>query len=304
MFALLSIIVAIVIIQFMANKNLKKNNSKLIEENQKLKKQLSRLQDSQAYVNKTETSKSTDTAIQNNDSASDDLDIPIKVNFSVSHNGQEISDKDLEEENQVYETFNKLWETSPKAENFYGRGFNYPKYTDSYKTNTDFTLRQLLLLVWLGKVKKGRLVTARIPKYFIEEYDLNAQKTIQLFLDEGLLSIQDDRYQLSKEAKSMVSFYKTLWDLHSIKNFPICLDEDFPKWNNGKLLISFYKEEIEFLKAEINFNNKVIWFYDTYPSLSYDEQHQKRTIESYKQNNIYNQNDIKKDEAKIKALNF
>lgn len=59
---------------------------------------------------------------------------------------------------------------------------------DKYDTNTEFSLRELLLLIWWGKFKKGRLTTAKIPKYFIFTYNLNVQKVI----DKGWLVQKDD----------------------------------------------------------------------------------------------------------------
>lgn len=91
-----------------------------------------------------------------------------------------------------------MQENQPDYDKQFGRSFDYPKYTDKYDTNTDFSLRELLLLIWWGKIKKGRLTTAKIPKYFIFTYNLNVTKVTQKFIDKGWLVQKDDRYFLSK----------------------------------------------------------------------------------------------------------
>lgn len=106
--------------------------------------------------------------------------------------------KNEDEQLEVWTKYRKMQESQPDYDKQFGRSFDYPKYTDKYDTNTDFSLRELLLLIWWGKIKKGRLNTAKIPKYFIFTYNLNVTKVTQKFIDKGWLVQEDDRYFLSK----------------------------------------------------------------------------------------------------------
>ena len=92
------------------------------------------------------------------------------------------------EQSEVWDKYRKVQEAQPDYDKQFGRSFDYPRYTDKYDTNTEFSLRELLLLIWWGKFKKGRLTTTKIPKYFIFTYNLNVQKVI----DKGWLVQKDD----------------------------------------------------------------------------------------------------------------
>ena len=207
-----------------------------------------------------------------------------------------------DEQSEVWTKYRKVQESQPDYDKQFGRSFDYPKYTDKYDTNTDFSLRELLLLIWWGKIKKGRLTTAKIPKYFIFTYNLNAQKVTQKFLDKGWLFQEDNRYFLSKEAKQATEFYSDLWEMHQADNFPICLDEDFPNWNHGKLLITFYKNDIDFQNKLIAYYNKLNSFYKSNPKFFADKQMQDNHIQEIEQSVIEAQNVIDKNKKIIKAI--
>ena len=207
-----------------------------------------------------------------------------------------------DEQSEVWTKYRKVQESQPDYDKQFGRSFDYPKYTDKYDTHTDFTLRELLLLIWWGKIKKGRLTTAKIPKYFIFTYNLNAQKVTQKFLDKGWLFQEDNRYFLSKEAKQATEFYSDLWEMHQADNFPICLDEDFPNWNHGKLLITFYKNDIDFQNKLIAYYNKLNSFYKSNPKFFADKQMQDNHIQEIEQSISEAQNVINKNNKIIKAI--
>lgn len=206
------------------------------------------------------------------------------------------------EQSEVWAKYRKVQENQPNYDKQFGRSFDFPKYTDKYDTHTDFTLRELLLLIWWGKIKKGRLTTAKIPKYFIFTYNLNTQKVTQKFLDKGWLFQEDNRYFLSKKAKQATEFYSDLWEMHQADNFPICLDEDFPNWNQGKLLITFYKNDIDFQNKLIAYYNKLNSFYKSNPKFFADKQMQDNHIQEIEQSISEAQNVINKNNKIIKAI--
>ena len=52
-----------------------------------------------------------------------------------------------DEQSKVWTKYRKVQESQPDYDKQFGRSFDYPKYTDKYDTNTDFSLRELLLLI-------------------------------------------------------------------------------------------------------------------------------------------------------------
>lgn len=227
-------------------------------------------------------------------------DLPIKVTMvSQLVSSRKPSNKKIED---IYDKYNKIRKSEPRFEQFFGRRYDAPAYTDKYDTGTEFSLRELLLLVWYSRVKKGRMITAKIPNYFFNQYNINGNKLTQRFIDKGWLKDKDARYHLSDEGKQIADFYADLWELHKVSGFPICLDEDFPRWNNGQLLKKFYKREVNYLHSQIDFYNKLIWFYKTYPDFFGDKENQQDSIK-YTQQSIDNiQNEIKSFNEKINAI--
>lgn len=204
-------------------------------------------------------------------------DAPLPL--SVSH--QEKSDQDQNANNQeIYAKYDELQMSRPDYEEFFGRPNDYPRYTDQYDTGTGFSLRELLLLEWWGYYKNGRSITSSIPLYFYQQYHLNAPKVTKRFVDKGWLIKEDGRYQLSDETKKIVVKFKPLWQLHMETNFNFCLDEDFPKWNDGALLTSFYQKDIQYLTAQITYYQQLINFFKKYPKFFDDEVLQKKQLKS------------------------
>lgn len=186
------------------------------------------------------------------------------VNNSKSISFQQ--DDNLSE--QTWQEFNEVEKLRPDFYKIIGRSNDYPKYTDKYETNAGFTMRELLLLVWYGRVKKGRRIDTTIPKYFFCDYNLNGRTVTQKFIKQNLLIEHNDRYVLSDEAKRIVTFYSELWEIHTTKEFPTCLDDDFETWEHGKALIPFYKKEIIYLKKDIIYIQADITFSQKYPDFN------------------------------------
>lgn len=176
-----------------------------------------------------------------------------------------------------------LLDQQPNYEKVIGRSFNNKKYTDKYDTGTPYSLRQLLLLVWLGKVKRGRLVTASVPQYFFYDYNINGKDLINHFLNSGLISVKNDRYVLSDSAKELTKKYASLWDMHRLKGFPLCLDDDFTGLENGTLLKELYSKEIKYYQLDIQFETKLLDFYLSTPEYFESQDNQQHEIESQKQ---------------------
>lgn len=206
------------------------------------------------------------------------------------------------EQSEVWDKYRKVQEAQPDYDKQFGRSFDYPRYTDKYDTNTEFSLRELLLLIWWGKFKKGRLTTAKIPKHFIFTYNLNVQKVTQKFIDKGWHVQKDDRYFLSKEARQVADFYSDLWEMHQADKFPICQDEDFPNWNHSRLLITFYKNDIDFQNKLVDYYNKLDSFYKNNPKFFADKQMQDNHIQDIEQSILEAQNNIDRNQKIIKAI--
>lgn len=276
----IAVIVAIIIYVLYINRKLKNQIAKLTNENKELKGKIATL------VGK-----------ENNDQK-DLIDLPVDVKVNMSSSVDDTNKYD----DKIWHKYDEILSSQPDFQKYIGRPFDYPSYTDKYDTGTEFTLRQLLLLVWWGRFKKGRMINSRIPKYFFSKYNLNGPKVTDQFVKKGWLIEKDDRYKLSDEAKEVAKFHEDLWDMHQVNMYPICLDEDFPNWNDGKLMKSFYKNEIEYLGAQITYNNKLIWLYKTYPKFFNDKIDQQSSID-YAQHIISNdQKSIEDYKAKIEAL--
>lgn len=58
------------------------------------------------------------------------------------------------EQSEVWDKYRKVQEAQPDYDKQFGRSFDYPRYTDKYDTNTEFSLRELLLLIWGENLRK------------------------------------------------------------------------------------------------------------------------------------------------------
>ncbi|WP_369350439.1 hypothetical protein AB6M97_06345 [Streptococcus hillyeri] len=156
------------------------------------------------------------------------------------------------------ERYYKLLEQRPNIFEIWGRDYNFPKYNDSYKTAEKYKLRELLLLVWWGKTKNGRKSSITIPKYFFLNYNLNAEKLTRQFKEEGWLVDKDDKTVLTVQGEKIYKKYIGLWEIHSYKRIPLCLDIDFPNWDKEKFDILVYKNDIKYHKENIKYCDKMI----------------------------------------------
>ena len=145
-------------------------------------------------------------------------------------------------------------------QDFWDRSFDSPRYTDNYQTPEGYKLRELLLLVWWGNTKTGRKSSISIPKYFFSDYNIDAEKLTKEFKNKGLLLDDGERTKPSEEGKQIAGKYHALWEIHSVKNFPVNLDVDFPRWDKQKfelnILISelaYYNEHARFCRNIINY---------------------------------------------------
>ena len=77
---------------------------------------------------------------------------------------------------------------------------------------------------------------------------------------------------------------------------------DFTKWNHGKMLITFYKDEIEFQHKLIKFYKKLKSFYENNSKFFIDKQMQDNHIQSVDESILDSQSEIERNEKLIKAL--
>lgn len=180
------------------------------------------------------------------------------------------------DENRYYKFFEKM----PYIGDFYGRPFDMAAYNDSYATEEGYKLRELLLLVWWGKPKKGRKSSVAIPKYYFNTYNLNATQLTKSFFDKNFLTDDGERITLTEQGMVLFEKYKSLWEIHSFKGIPTNLDVDFPDWDLNEFTLKFYRLKLKFLKSEIKHYTSFIEFLNnsSYP-LSAEER--LRDIEMY-----------------------
>lgn len=185
----------------------------------------------------------------------------------------------------------------PKIENYFeNRNWNSPSYTDRYDTHTLLKLREILPLIWIGKIKKGRLAKTNFPHYF-DSYDFNKDKLMKKYIKLGFIVEKEGRYLLTDFGNDLTQQYQELWDmLPSYNDFPINIDKDYPVWNHGLLKQKWIKERIEFLQdtnthlqqmVNLLTNNPTVFKKDKKLSISIDSM--KHAIQE--NNNIINQLD-------------
>lgn len=146
----------------------------------------------------------------------------------------------------------------PRFAQYIGRPMDFPKYTDDYETNEKYSLRELLLLIWWGNTKHGRKTDTSIPKYFFRDYNLNAEKLTRRFYKEELLENVNGKVKLTDEGKRLYEKFKELWEIHSIKNYPSCLDIDFEHWDKNRFYQNYYAANRDFYKDSAQFEQLAI----------------------------------------------
>ncbi|WP_349585116.1 hypothetical protein [Leuconostoc citreum] len=132
-------------------------------------------------------------------------------------------------------------------------------YDDSYATDEGYKLRELLLLVWIGRVKNGRDRIKPIPKYFLYDYDLNEQNTINTFKKMGLVSIdEDETMRLTKKGENLSRKYNSLWSMHSFKNGTVNIDLHFGGWNEISYTIAQNNIRIKYISQRKQYFEAVL----------------------------------------------
>lgn len=157
----------------------------------------------------------------------------------------------------------KILDTGPNIFEIYGRPHNFPKYDDSFITNENYKLRELLLLVWWGNPKNGRKSTVTIPKYFFYSYNLNAEKLTNDFKSNGLLVDIEEKTLLTEKGQTVYDKYKALWEIHVVKQYPTNLDIDFPSWDKEQFELKLYQMELTYYKAHANHCKKLVDFFNS-----------------------------------------
>lgn len=170
----------------------------------------------------------------------------------------------------------KLLETRPNMFEIYGRTPNFPKYDDSFITDENYKLRELLLLVWWEKPRNGRKSTVTIPKYFFNSYNLNAEKLTNKFKSDGLLIDVDGKTLLTEKGQIIYDKYKSLWEIHAVKEYPTNLDIDFLSWNKERFELKLYQMKLAYYKAYANHCKEMIDFFNSLnaPSTAQDVHNQ------------------------------
>lgn len=199
------------------------------------------------------------------------------TNNEVVITEKKISPSDRKSDEKKYYRF---LEKRPYIVDFYGRPFDMPAYNDSFRTPEGYKLRELLLLIWWGKSKKGRKSSIAIPKYYFNTYNLNATRLTNDFLNKGLLLDDGEKVTLTEQGKKLYAKYQTLWEIHSFKSIPTNLDIDFPDWDLDIFTLEFYKLKNRYLKTEIRYYTNFIEFLSesSYPESA---QERMRDIEMY-----------------------
>lgn len=140
-------------------------------------------------------------------------------------------------------------------------------YTDSYKTNEGYKLREMLLLVWWGKIKKGRASNAKVPRYFYDRYHINPNNvTKQFFIDNLIYVDSDNIVRFTDRGKTIFQKYQDLWEIHSLKEYYGNLDRDFPLWDLDSFLIKKHTQNIIYLNEMARFHKDLAdYFIKNYP---------------------------------------
>ncbi|HIZ70394.1 MAG TPA: hypothetical protein H9808_01240 [Candidatus Atopostipes pullistercoris] len=175
----------------------------------------------------------------------------VKVSFSSN----------IYDDSEYYE----LLRERPMIDQFTGRPFDFPTYTDEYNTRTPYKLRELLLFVWWGNTKTGRKASVNIPKYFFNDYNLDGRMLTSSFITSELLLEEKGKIKLTDKGQILFEEFYPLWEIHSVKNFPMNLDMDFPNWDKEEFDIKYYESMIRYYQAEATHSSKIIDYIKNHP---------------------------------------
>ncbi|WP_419154673.1 DUF2513 domain-containing protein [Weissella bombi] len=142
------------------------------------------------------------------------------------------------------------------------------RYTDSYNTGTNYTLRELLVLVWWLRPKNSRKINVKTPAYFVNVYSEDVHKITDKFINDKILYINDNNLVKPTVIGIMIyeKFSERLWEIHSKSNANI--DDVFNDWN----LQSY---NIQMLKNSVSSNTQYLNFYND--MLLWEKRHDKNT---------------------------
>ncbi|GFZ27462.1 hypothetical protein [Lactobacillus corticis] len=186
--------------------------------------------------------------------------------------------------------------TAPKFSDFIDRDVACPPFTDTYDTDTPYTLRKLFLLVWYSRKHGSKPKIGaypQFPQYMFDDYGINGEKLTDEFLKAEYLYDTGDRIRLTKKGWKLAKDFSDLWEIHRARErYILCFDEDFPLWNKGRRLGKFISAETEFYQARIKWLKK----YAHLVKDDYDEYNSVLTsIEAY-------ETSIKQNQIKLEAL--
>lgn len=132
------------------------------------------------------------------------------------------------------------------------------RFTDKYDTGTDYTLREILVLIWWLKPARSRELDARTPDYFINDYVESVSKVTQKFIDDNVIYINDDNLIKPTVIGQMIfnRFEDDLWEIHS--KTKAILDNVFDNWNFIAYKIQVNNTEIDRYYRNINYYEDLI----------------------------------------------
>ncbi|MCR5051504.1 MAG: hypothetical protein K6A66_02255 [Streptococcus sp.] len=220
-----------------------------------------------------------------------------KPNTDVTVSTVEI-EKYLDDNNEYFfdDRYSKLIEKRPDYASYTSGSYD-SCYNDSFVTEEGYKLRELLLLVWWGRIKKGRDLDAKIPRYFYERYLINPNNVTKKFFADDLIYVDDEGIvRFTEKGKELQEKYKALWEIHSIKEYPKNLDDDFQDWDYNKFMIKRHKENIEYSKASYKYHKDLLEFFRNFYPKTEDQ------ITYYQDQCTFYLNEIDKLNARIEAL--
>src|SRR5699024_11422652 len=85
------------------------------------------------------------------------------------------------------------------------------------------------------------------------------------FITSELLSEEKGKIKLTDKGQILFEEFYPLWEIHSVKNFPMNLDMDFPNWDKEEFDIKYYESMIRYYQAEATHSSKIIDYIKNHP---------------------------------------
>ncbi|MFP7153784.1 hypothetical protein [Weissella paramesenteroides] len=143
------------------------------------------------------------------------------------------------------------------------------RFTDNYKTGYPYTLRELLILIWWLRLKKGRKLNVSTPAYFIRLYTESVSDITKKFIKDNVIYIDNENFvRATEKGQKLYDEFIDLWEIHSQTH--AVLDDVYENWNLTKFKI---KENDNYIKRLIQTNN---YYHDL---INWKERHNESTIE-------------------------